>query len=180
LFFKDIFKNKYVQDIIEWFMYISLAIVFAFLINRFVILNAHIPSSSMEKTIMAGDNLFVCRLSYLFSDPKRFDIVVFKYPDNEKLLYIKRVIGLPGEKVEVKDGKVYINDSINALNDNFVNGIPLGDYGPYFVPDESYFVLGDNRNNSQDARFWHHTFLKKDKILGKAILRYSPNLKILK
>jgi len=177
---EKIFKSERVRDFVEWVLYLIAAIIFALLINRFVILNAHVPSSSMEKTIMTGDNLFVYRLSYLLKKPQRFDIIVFEYPDNEKLLYIKRLIGLPGEKLEVKDGKVYINDSQEALRDDFVNGIALGDYGPYFIPEDSYFMMGDNRNNSQDSRFWHHTFLNKKKIIGKAIFRYSPRFKILK
>jgi signal peptidase I len=176
----DFFKNERVRDVIEWILYLGAAIIFAILINRFVILNAHIPSSSMEKTIMTGDNLFVFRLSYLFSEPKRFDIVVFKFPDNENMLYIKRIIGMPGEKLEIKDGKVYINDSDEALDDSFINGKSLGDYGPYFIPNDSYFMMGDNRMNSQDSRFWYKSFLNKNKILGKAIFRYSPSFKILK
>lgn len=177
---KDFFKSAIFHEILEWILYICFAIILALFINRFIIMNSHVPSGSMEKTIMTGDDLFVNRLPYLFSDPKRFDIVVFKYPDNEKLLYIKRVIGLPGEKVEIKDGKVYINDASEPLKEDFVNGEPLGDYGPYYVPDNCYFVMGDNRNNSQDSRFWRNTFVNKKKIIGKAAFKYHPGFKIIK
>jgi signal peptidase I, bacterial type len=176
---KDFFKSERFRDILEWIIYLSFSILLAVFINKFIILNAHIPSGSMEQTIMTGDDLFVYRLPYLFSNPKRFDVVVFDYPDNEKLLYVKRIIALPGEKVEIKNGKVYINDSNEPLYEDFVNGQPLGDYGPYYVPDNCYFMMGDNRNNSQDSRFWHNKFVSKDKIVGKAIFRYSPSFKII-
>lgn len=177
---KDFFKSGCFREILEWVVYISFSILLAVFINKFIIMNAHVPSGSMENTIMTGDNLFVYRMPYLFSEPKRFDIIVFDYPDNEKLLYIKRIIGLPGEKVEIKDGKVYINDAKEPLKEDFVNGEPLGDYGPYYVPQDSYFMMGDNRNNSQDSRFWRNTFLSRKKIIGKAVFKYSPGFKIIK
>ena len=176
---EGIINNDKFHEFIEWILYIVLAIVLAFLINRFIVFNANIPSASMEKTIMTGDKLFVSRLSFVFKKPERFDIAVFKYPDapdSENILYVKRIIGLPGEKVEIKNGKVYINDSSVALKDDFVNnGDPgSGNYGPYFVPADSYFMLGDNRNNSLDSRFWHNSFVKKKDLIGKPIFRYSP------
>ena len=120
------------------------------------------------------------RLAYLFDDPERFDIVVFKYPDDESQLFVKRVIGLPGETVEIKDGKVYINGSQTPLDDSFTPETPTGDYGPYVVPEGSYFMLGDNRNHSGDSRFWKQPYVEKEKIVGKAIFRYFPGIKILK
>jgi signal peptidase I len=134
----------------------------------------------MENTIQIDDNLLICRLSYKFSKPKRFDMVVFKFPDNENYFYIKRLIGLPGEKIEIKNGKVYVNDSRIALRDDFIKSEAFGNYGPYNVPGDSYFMLGDNRNNSLDSRFWKKNFVSRKKILGKAILRYWPKPKLLK
>lgn len=145
-----------------------------------MLINARVPSESMEKTIMTGDRFFGNRLAYLFDDPERFDIVVFKYPDDESQLFVKRVIGLPGETVEIKDGKVYINGSETPLDDSFTPETPTGDYGPYVVPDGSYFMLGDNRNHSGDSRFWKQPYVEKEKIVGKAIFRYFPGVKILK
>lgn len=114
-------------------------------------------------------------------DPERFDIVIFKYPDDESKLFIKRVIGLPGEKVQIKDGKVYINDSEIPLDDSFVPEKPRGSFGPYEVPENSYFVLGDNRNHSKDSRCWKSTsFVTFDEIVGKAVIRYYPSVKLLK
>ena len=175
---EKIIKNDRFHDFIEWVIYIVFAVVLAFLINRFVVFNANIPTASMEKTIMTGDKLFVSRLSFIFKEPKRFDIAVFKYPDapdGENVLYVKRIIGLPGEKIDIKNGKVYINDSDVALKDDFVNGDPgNGSYGPYFVPEDSYFMLGDNRNNSLDSRFWNNPFVERKNLIGKPIFRYSP------
>ena len=127
----------------------------------------------MENTLMIGDSLLVNRLHYLFSEPKRFDIVVFIPPDNDKNLFIKRIIGMPGEKLEVTDGKVYINDE--PLEENFLDKKTYESMGPFYIPDGCYFMMGDNRNNSNDSRYWSNTFLKREKILGKALFRMSPS-----
>ena len=124
--------------------------------------------------------MFGNRLAYLFDKPKRFDIVIFKYPDHEKELFIKRIIGMPGETVEIRDGKVYIDGAKEPLDDSFTPEEPLGDYGPYVVPEDSYFMLGDNRTYSKDSRFWNNPSVAEDKILGKAVLRYFPGIKLLK
>ena len=168
------------DELFSWVTTIVFALALAWFITQFIIVNAKIPSSSMENTVMKGDRLVANRLSYLFSDPERFDIVVFKFPDNEDLYYIKRIIGLPGEKVEIRDGKVYINDSDTPLDDSFIAEpmIPEEDM-VYQVPEGSYFMLGDNRNNSADSRRWNNKFVKKEKILGKAIFKYFPGFEIL-
>lgn len=129
---------------------------------------------------MTGDRIFGNRLAYINKDPQRFDIVIFKYPDDETQLFIKRVIGLPGETVEIRDGKVYIDGSETPLDDSFTPEPPQGNWGPEVVPEDSYFMLGDNRNRSKDSRFWTNTFVKKEKILGKAVLRYFPSPKLIK
>lgn len=129
---------------------------------------------------MTGDRIFGNRLDYLFDDPERFDIVIFKYPDDESQRFIKRVIGLPGETVEIREGKVYINGSDTPLDDSFTPETPVGNFGPYTVPEGCYFMLGDNRNNSRDSRMWDNPYVKKEKILGKAVLRYFPGIEVLK
>ena len=149
-------------------------------VNNFLLINAKIPSESMEQTIMTGDRVFGNRLAYVFGEPERYDIIIFKYPDDESQLFIKRLIGLPGETVEIRDGKVYIDGALEPLDDSFVPEVPTGDYGPYKVPENSYFMLGDNRENSRDSRFWDNTFVTFDQIVGKAVLRYFPSIKILK
>ena len=145
------------------------------LLENFVVVNARIPSESMEDTILVGDQIFGNRLAYKFGDPQRFDIVIFKYPDDESQLYIKRIIGLPGETVTIIDGKVYIDGSDTPLDDSFCLDTPDGrGDGVYQVPENCYFMMGDNRNNSHDSRFWDNKYVERDKILGKAVLRYWP------
>lgn len=173
-------KNSIWKELWEYIKMIIFVVVVVLIVNNFLLINARVPSESMEKTIMTGDRFFGNRLTYLFDDPERFDIVVFKYPDDESQLFVKRVIGLPGETVEIKDGKVYINGSETPLDDSFTPETPTGDYGPYVVPEGSYFMLGDNRNHSGDSRFWKQPYVEKEKIVGKAIFRYFPGVKILK
>ena len=180
-------KKGVMAEILEWVKMIVIVVVVVIVIDGVVLINAKIPSASMENTIMTGDRIFGFRMAYginidLFGleyhkkmkDPERFDIVIFKYPDDEKQRFIKRIIGLPGEKVEIRDGKVYINDAEEPLDDSFVKETPLGSFGPYTVPENCYFMLGDNRNNSKDSRFWENTFVEFDKIIGKALFRYWP------
>lgn len=167
------------KEILSWVKVIVSALIFAYIITHYIIVNAMVPSCSMENTIMTGDRLVAFRWSYVFEEPERDDIVVFKYPDDESLNYIKRIIGLPGDKVEIKDGKVYINDSEQPLDDLFIKEEMFGSWGPYEVPQDSYFMLGDNRNDSADSRYWNNHFVKKDKILGKAIFKYYPKIELL-
>ena len=128
-----------------------------------------------------GINLKIGSFEYSqkFRDPERFDVVIFRYPDDESQLFIKRVIGLPGEKVEIKDGEVYIDGSLTPLDDSFIPEAAVGDFGPYEVPEDSYFMLGDNRNWSKDSRYWKNTYVTFDEIVGKAIIRYYPSIKLI-
>lgn len=171
-------KNSASREVFEWIMVILISAALAFALDKFIIVNAKIPSASMEPTIMTGDRLIGNRLAYINEDPQRGDIVIFMFPDNEKELFIKRVIGLPGETVMIKDGNVYINDSPAPLDESeYLVTAPLGDFGPFKVPEGAYFMMGDNRNNSMDSRFWNRPYVYKDKILGKAWVRYFPNPK---
>jgi len=167
-------QKSALREILDYVIMIAIVVAGVYLLTEFIIINARIPTSSMEETIGVGDRIFGNRLAYKKSDPERFDIVIFKFPDDESKLYIKRVIGLPGDTVVIVDGKVYINGSSEPLDDSFCPEEPLGNFGPYSVPEGSYFMLGDNRNYSADSRFWQNTFVKREKILGKAVLRYWP------
>jgi signal peptidase I len=164
------------KEVISWVETIVFAFICAFIITHVFIVNARVPSASMETTIMTGDRLVANRLAYVASDPQRYDIVVFKFPDDpeQKTLYIKRIIGLPGDKVEIKDNEIYINDNPNPIDSSFIKEPMFTPDAVYEVPEDCYFMMGDNRNNSADSRFWNDKFVKKEKILGKAVFRYYP------
>lgn len=165
-------KASIKREIMEWIIVIEVAVILAVVLNMFLIVNAVIPSASMETTIMTGDRIFGNRLAYTKNDPVRGDIVIFKYPDDETQLFIKRLIGMPGETLQMIDGVIYINGE--KLDEPYLAAIPYGDYGPVTVPEGAYFVMGDNRNNSADSRYWKQPFVYRDKILGKAVFCYYP------
>ena len=173
-------KRSFKREVFSWIECIVVTILLTEFILNFVIINANIPSGSMENTIMTNDKLIALRTSYWFNDPKRGDIIIFKYPDDETEWFIKRVIALPGETVLVKDGKVYINGSKKALSEPYIKEEPVEDFGPYKVPKHGYFVMGDNRNNSNDAREWETHYVSRDEVLGKASFRYYPSIKVIK
>jgi len=132
----------------------------------------------MQNTIMVGNRIFGSRLAYKEEGPERYDIVIFKYPDDESQLFIKRVIGLPGDVIDIHDGYVYVNGSAEPLTDSFCPEPGMTEEGflsyPLTVPDNCYFMLGDNRLHSKDSRYWDNPFVKREKILAKAVLRYWP------
>ena len=149
-----------------------------FLMTNFVIANAVVPSSSMEKTISPGDRIVGTRL---FLEHERGDIVVFKDPDGSGKYLIKRIIGMPGERVQIvqdsgENGSVYINGI--KLEETYLPE-PMYMHSPLSsldirVPADSYFCLGDNRNDSYDARYWSNKFVKDNEIIARAVLRYWP------
>lgn len=191
-------KHETRREVFSWIRMFVIVVVIVFVTTRFIIINATIPSGSMETTIMTKDRLIGFRFSYWFDEPERGDIILFSYPVDESQTYIKRVIGLPGETVEIRDGKIYIDGSDTPLQEDY---LPEEWYwendGYYFeVPEGCYFVLGDNRNNSLDGRFWaekawesglvstqeeadQYSFVKKEKIKGKAIFTYYKSFKLL-
>ncbi|MBR8838962.1 MAG: signal peptidase I [Stigonema ocellatum SAG 48.90 = DSM 106950] len=179
-------RNRNVQEPtsenfwVEGLKTIGMSILIAFGIRIFAAEAYFIPSGSMEPTLDINDRLMVDKVSYHFKKPQRGDIVVF-WPPNETIAacglqhksedpWIKRVIGLPGDKVEVKEGRVYVND--RPLNENYIAGQPEYLWGPQIVPPNSYLVLGDNRNNSCDGHYWG--FVKSDRLIGRAIIRFWP------
>ncbi len=162
----------------------AVAILLALFIRAFFVQAYKIPSSSMEPTLLVGDHLLVLKCAYgfriplvgryllEFSHPKRGDIIVFVYPRNPKKDFIKRVMGLPGERIQVIDRKVYVNGKpIEDPWGFWAKGTVLRpNFGPVIVPEGHYFVLGDNRDNSMDSRYWG--FVPKENILGKALIIY--------
>ncbi len=181
-------------EVISWIKMVLVAVVAAFIINQFIIINATVPTGSMENTILAEDRVIGLRLSYMFSDPQRGDIVVFKFPLDEKLNYIKRIIGLPGETVRIEDSKVYIYDTETGelkeeLQEDYLKEewIVMNNGYEFVIPEDRYLMIGDNRNHSADARDWQTKvemypdvygtdeniiYVHKDKILGKAYFAY--------
>lgn len=159
-----------IKEILSWVLLFVIAIAISQFVTRVIILQVKVPSGSMENTIMTDDKVVAFRLSYQFKDPQRGDIIVFPFPDNEEVDYIKRIIGLPGETIEGKDGLVYINGE--PLEEPYVTEKLNEDFGPYEIPEESYFMMGDNRNMSEDSRFWEKQYVDRDKIRGKALFKY--------
>lgn len=171
----DKHKHSALREVLSWVLVVVVAFVAATLLQTFVVVNATVPTGSMLNSIQEGDRVMASRLSYISSNPERGDIAIFRFPDDESKLYVKRVIGLPGDTVLVRDGKVYINGADQPLAEPYVTESSTGDYGPYQVPADHYFMMGDNRDNSQDSRFWQNTYVEKEKILGKVVFRYFPN-----
>lgn len=169
--------GKFRKEIFIDLTMVAIALAIGMFFNKFVIANAQVPSGSMETTVMAGDRIFVNRLSYAFAEPQRGDIVTFIYPDDGETLYLKRVMALPGETIQGKDGIIYIDGK--ALEHDFTQEISYDDFGPFTVPEECYFMMGDNRNDSWDSRYWEHTFVEKEDIIGKAVFSYFPHPRVL-
>ena len=196
------------KEIISWALIVGIAFGLAFFITTFVIMKAEIVSGSMMPGLQKDDHVIGNRLAYLFSGPERGDVIFFEYPKSDKSLYaidpqltvrkdkgdkeacehdegevyVKRVIGLPGETVKIVKGKVYINDSDTPLEEPYLKETPKGSFGPYTVPENCYFCLGDNRNSSLDSRYWDNPinpeedpdrfrFVSIDAIYAKAVLK---------
>ncbi|NES81637.1 MAG: signal peptidase I [Moorea sp. SIO2B7] len=151
------------------------AAVLAFGIRTFVAEARYIPSASMQPTLEINDRLIIEKVSYHFKEPQRGDVVVFAPTEklveqNFKDAFIKRVIGLPGDKVQVMGGRVYVNDQ--PLREKYIEEEPQYDYGPVKVPEGQYLVLGDNRNNSYDSHYWG--FVPRENLIGRAVVRFWP------
>ena len=201
---KPITPKVVIREIASWFAWIAGAVLLAVFISQALIVNARVISGSMENTIMTNDRVVGLRTAYWFSSPSRFDVVVFNNPtvdDNfnhpgvirrmtvfvtnplrrqhNRVIfpepYVKRVIGLPGETVEIRGGYVYINGA-RLEGDVFARGpgSRMGDHPPVVVPEGHFFVLGDNRNNSSDSRNWG--MLERGEIIGRINFGIRPGL----
>ncbi|MFE4105930.1 signal peptidase I [Almyronema epifaneia] len=154
---------------------LGVGLIFAVGIRTFVAETRFIPSDSMVPTLLVGDHLIVEKLSYHLHLPQHGDVVVFKAPpalleQNLRDDLIKRVIGLPGDVVEVRAGKVFVNG--NVLEEPYLKDLPNYGIGPIAVPNGQYFVLGDNRNHSYDSHYWG--FVPAGNIIGHAVWCYYP------
>ena len=168
------------REILSTSLYLLVVLCLTYLVIHFVGQRTVVDGSSMESTLSDGDNLIVDKLSYRFHDPERFDIVVFPYQYKKHTYYIKRVIGLPGETVQIDyEGNIYIDGEI--LQEDFGKEViqnPGIAYEPITLGEDEYFVLGDNRNNSSDSRDPAVGSLRKDKLIGKAWVRIYPFNKV--
>jgi len=174
-------KKKLIKEYIEP---IVIAVLIALFIRAFVVQAFKIPSSSMEPTLLVGDHLLVNKFIYgiripytdikffQYRKPQRGDIIVFIFPKDRKKDFIKRVIATEGEKVVIIHNKIYIDDKL--IDDPWghftMPRSTIEDYGPVRVPGDSLFVMGDNRDNSQDSRFWG--FVRVNEVKGKALIIY--------
>ena len=160
----------------EYIQAILIAIVLALIVRAFIVQAFKIPSGSMLETLQIGDHILVNKFIFYFSEPKKGDIIVFKFPGDKKKDYIKRMIGEPGDKLEIINQKIYINDILAdepfaEHKDNTMKNLPGRDnFGPIIIPENSYFMMGDNRDQSSDSRFWG--LLNRDLIKGKAFIIY--------
>ncbi|MDD5092062.1 MAG: signal peptidase I [Candidatus Wallbacteria bacterium] len=144
-------------------------LVFVLILNAFVVQAYYVPSGSMENTLLIGDRLFGNKLAFVTEPPARGDIVIFISPVDGNY-WVKRLIGLPGETISAEKGKVYINSE--PLDEPYLKEYMFGSVSRRQIPENSYFVMGDNRNNSSDCRFWG--YLPAKNLRGKALLRYWP------
>jgi len=150
---------------------ISLAVILSIVMRIFVCAPYVIPSESMSPILQPGDRILVNKLYYRFKDPARGDIVVFRFPLDHRIEYIKRIIALPGEIIEGKENRIFIN-GVELKEEYLPPGMDFADFGPVRMGAGEYFMLGDNRRDSLDSRSWGA--ISRDKILGEAILIYWP------
>ncbi len=161
----------------DGFKTLGLSLMLALGLRHFVVEPRYIPSESMLPTLQVNDHLMVDKVTYRFQDPVRGDIVVFMPTDELqeqnprfRTAFIKRVIGLPGDTIEVRDGQVFVNDQ--TLQEDYIAAPPDYTWGPETVPNAAYLVLGDNRNNSFDSHFWG--YVPRENIIGRAVVRFWP------
>lgn len=170
--------NKVMKEMISTLLYLLGVLCLTWLVITFVGQRTEVDGSSMEPTLTNGDNLIVDKLSYRFRDPQRFDIIVFPYKHKEKTYYIKRIIGLPGETVQIDEqGDIYINGEIlsESYGREIIKAENIGLAAePIVLGEDEYFVMGDNRNNSTDSRFPQVGNIKRGDIIGRAWVRIWP------
>lgn len=175
------YRGKYEKpgtfsELMSWVVYIMIIFGLTYLIITYVGQRTRVSGHSMETTLSHGDNLIVDKLTYRFKEPKRYDIIVFPYKYEENVFYIKRIVGLPGETVQVIDGYTYIDGEL--LESDIYGAELMEESGiaaePKTLGEDEYFVLGDNRNHSSDSRDPSVGILTRDDLLGKAWVRIYP------
>ncbi len=174
---KENAKPNVKKELLGWLLYFVVIISATYLIVNFVGQRTRVSGDSMLETLHDGDNLIVDKISYRFREPKRFEIIVFPYQHQKDTFYIKRIIGMPGETIQIKNGKIYINGE--WLDEPYGREpIDIGKEGiasePVVLGENEYFVMGDNRNHSADSREASVGVLKKEDFVGRAWIRIWP------
>lgn len=160
------------EEIKDWVVSILIAVVLAFFIRYFIVELYMVEGPSMRPTLVNSERLVVNKFIYRFKQPERGEILVFKYPRDQSRDFIKRVIAIPGDTIEVKEGRVFVNGQL--LNENYILERTRGSYPLSTVPEGHIFVMGDNRNNSEDSRFKDVGFVPYSLIKGKAVMVFWP------
>ena len=168
-------KPGILREILGFLIYVGIVVGITFFIITFVGQRTYVSGSSMENTLSHGDNLIVDKITYRFSDPKRYDIIVFPFRHEENVYYIKRIIGLPGETIQIQDGSIYINGEIlsESYGREVMKSAGLAE-DPITLGEGEYFVLGDNRNDSMDSRDPGVSTIHREEIIGRAWVRIWP------
>jgi signal peptidase I len=165
-------KRSPMRNLLEFVGIFLVAIIVAYFLQAYIVKPFQIPSESMQPTIDPGDRILVNRLAYRYGSVQHGDIIVFKAPTEPGVDFVKRVIALPGDTIEVQDGKAILNGQ--TLDEPYLSSRGGRDFPSQKVPDGTVFVMGDNRSNSEDARFWPVPWLSVDDIVGKAFVVYWP------
>lgn len=165
-------NSTFSEEVKDWAISILIAIVLAFFIRYFIVELYMVEGPSMRPTLVSGERLVVNKFLYRFKEPQRGEVVVFRYPKDPSRDFIKRVIGVPGDTIEVKDGRVIRNGQV--LDESYILERIRGNYSPAKVPEGHIFAMGDNRNNSEDSRFKDVGFVPYELIKGKAMVIFWP------
>lgn len=160
------------EEVKDWVISILIAVVLAFFIRYFVVELYLVDGPSMRPTLQSRERLVVNKFVYRFRAPERGEVLVFRYPKDPSRDFIKRVIAVPGDTIEIKDGRVFVNQQL--MNEPYILSKTRGDYPLATVPAGHIFVMGDNRNNSEDSRFADVGFVPYELVKGKAVLVFWP------
>lgn len=173
----NVMSKKLFKEILDWIKDIVVALGVTLFITTFIFQNTQVIGDSMNPTLQNGNAIIVNKFIYRFQQPKRGDIIAFKYSQNPSQFFIKRIIAIEGDKIDIRDGKVYLNDQM--IEEKYIlepmDTIKIGNIDfPIVIPKDSYFVMGDNRNISFDSRYKDVGLVPLSHISGKAVLRIWP------
>jgi signal peptidase I len=164
--------NSLGEEVKDWVISIVVAVVLAFFIRYFIVELYLVDGPSMQPTLLNHERLVVNKFIYRFRVPQRGEVLIFKYPQDQSRDFIKRVIAIPGDTIEIKDGRVFVNQQL--MNEPYILSKTRGDYPLTTIPEGTIFVMGDNRNNSEDSRFADVGFVPYNLIKGKAVMIFWP------